>query len=166
MNIRIVEADFANIAHASGIVKVLDSYASDSIGGGKPLSENVRQNLVQALREQPNCLVLLAFVEEEPTGIAICFTGFSTFQARQLLNIHDLAVVPHLRGKGIGSALLAEVERRALDRDYCKLTLEVQEDNHRARSVYERFGFEDFVVGDSAPSRFLSKTLRSAVDRN
>jgi hypothetical protein len=39
------------------------------------------------------------------------------------------------------------------------LTLEVQDDNHRARALYERFGFADFVVGNSAPTRFLSKPL-------
>ncbi|MCH2172965.1 GNAT family N-acetyltransferase [Myxococcota bacterium] len=36
---------------------------------------------------------------------------------------------------------------------------EVQDDNPRARALYERFGFGDFTLGDSAPTRFLSKPL-------
>ncbi|HSQ00628.1 MAG TPA: GNAT family N-acetyltransferase [Candidatus Dormibacteraeota bacterium] len=111
----------------------------DMIGGGRSL-----------LRRYPTTLVLLAFDEREPVGIAVCFFGFSTFQARPLLNVHDLAVVPAQRGRGIGSALLAAAESRARQAGCCKLTLEVQDDNHRARAVYTRFGFTDFVLGDGS----------------
>ena len=92
----------------------------------------------------------------------VCFFGLSTFQARPLLNIHDLAVVPEYLGKGIGRALLSAAETRARRHGCCRLTLEVQDDNQWARSLYESFGFEDFIVGNSAPTRFLSKALRSA----
>jgi ribosomal protein S18 acetylase RimI-like enzyme len=132
------------------------------VGGGQPLRSEVRERLIPALREQPNSLVLLAFADERPVGIAVCFFGLSTFQARPLLNIHDLAVIPEHRGKGIGRALLTEAEKHALDRGCCKLTLEVQEDNLTARTLYDRFGFADFVVGDSGPTRFLSKPLPRA----
>jgi len=103
--------------------------------------------------------VLLAVSEGRPVGVAVCFLGFSTFQARPLLNIHDLAVLPEWRGKGIGRALLAHVEDRARRRGCCKLTLEVLDDNARARGLYESLGFSDFVVGDSAPTLFLTKAL-------
>ena len=105
-------------------------------------------------------MVLLAFDGDEPVGIATCFFGFSTFAARPLLNVHDLAVVPARRGDGIGRALLAEAEARARAAGCCKLTLEVQDDNHRARAVYARFGFTDYVLGgESVPTRFLTKAL-------
>jgi ribosomal protein S18 acetylase RimI-like enzyme len=118
----------------------------------------VRERLVHALREHPTALVLLAFVGLTPVGIAVGFFGLSTFQARPLLNIHDLAVIPAYRGKGAGRALLREVENRALRRGCCKLTLEVQDANARARGLYASFGFDDFVVAGS-PTRFLSKAL-------
>ena len=72
---------------------------------------------------------------------------------------HDLAVVPEYRARGVGGALLRECENRAPRAGCCKLTLEVQDNNLRARSLYERFGFEDFVVAGSAFTRFLSKSL-------
>jgi ribosomal protein S18 acetylase RimI-like enzyme len=107
-------------------------------------------------------LVLLAIAEGRPIGIAVCFLGFSTFQARPLLNVHDLAVVPEWRGKGVGWSLLSAAESRALERGCCKLTLEVQDDNEPALALYKRFGFADLVVGDSGPTRFLVKTLACA----
>jgi len=160
MPLHIDDADLSDPAHAAAILAVLDSYASDPVGGGRPLSAEVRAALLPGLRRYPTTLVLLAFDDGDPVGIAVCFFGFSTFQARPLLNVHDLAVVPGQRGRGIGRALLAAAESRARRVGCCKLTLEVQDDNHRARAVYARFGFTDFVLGgDAVPTRFLSKSL-------
>jgi ribosomal protein S18 acetylase RimI-like enzyme len=159
--IRIRDANLTDSNDAAGIIEVLDSYATDPVGGGKPLSSDVRERLVAALSAHPHTLVLLAFDGTRPVGVAVCFFGLSTFQARPLLNIHDLAVIPKYRGQGIGRALLAEIEQRAVARGCCKLTLEVQDDNVRAHALYRDFGFGDFVLGESRiPTRFLSKTLR------
>jgi GNAT superfamily N-acetyltransferase len=157
--LEIREPDLTDPGDAQGVVEVLDSYATDPVGGGQPLRSDVRERLIPALREQPNSLVLLAFDDEQASGIAVWVFGFSTFQARPLLNIHDWAGGPGHRGKGVGRALLLEAEKQALGRGCCKLTLEVQEGNLTARSLYDRFGFADFVVGDSGPTRFLSKAL-------
>jgi ribosomal protein S18 acetylase RimI-like enzyme len=159
VNVEVRAANYGNPADRAGIVDVLDSYASDPIGGGKPLRDDVRKRLVPALRENVNALVLLAFADGQPVGLAVCFFGFSTFNARPLLNIHDLAVLPAYRGKGVGRALLVEAEKHARARSCCRLTLEVQDDNIRARSLYELLGFSDFAVGASAPTRFMAKPL-------
>ena len=135
MEPRIVRADLANPSHAAAIVTVIDSYARDPAGGGQPLPADVRERLVPALREHPTTLVLLALAGDEPVGIAVCFFGLSTFKARPLLNIHDLAVVPSHRGKGLGRALLRAVEDHARRNGCCRLTLEVQDDNTRARAL-------------------------------
>ena len=158
MEVTIREADLTDAEDAAAVVAVLDSYASDPAGGSTPLARDVRERLVPALRAHPTALVLLAFVGSEPVGIVVGFFGLSTFQARPLLNIHDLAVVPAHRGRGIGRALLREAEKRARDRGCCKLTLEVQDANTRARGLYASFGFEDFVLAGST-TRFLSKPL-------
>jgi GNAT superfamily N-acetyltransferase len=159
VNLKIRDVDFSDPADAARFIAVLDSYASDPIGGGTPLAADVRERLGPALRHHPTALMLLAFVDDEPAGIAACFFAFSTFRARPLLNVHDLAVVPRYRGKGVGRALLAECERRATREGCCKLTLEVQDNNARARGLYASFGFEDFAVANSAFTRFLSKPL-------
>ena len=161
MELSIREAVLEDAADAAAVIEVLNSYAADPVGGGCPLGDDARARLVPALRAQPNALVLLAFADGEPTGIAICFFGLSTFQARPLLNIHDLAVIPKYRGRGIGRALLSAAEARAKSRGCCKLTLEVQDGNARARALYERFGFTDFVLGQPVATRFLCKPLPS-----
>ena len=158
MSLRVREADFGDERDAKGIIAVLDSYASAPVGGGQPLSPDVRGRLIPMLREHPTSLVLLAFVDEEPVGIAVCFFGLSSFRAQPLLNIHDLAVLPQYHGRGVGQALLTAIEDRARRKGCCKLTLEVLDDNTRARELYRRFGFEDVVVGKSV-TRFLAKPL-------
>lgn len=153
------EAELGDAQDASGIIAVLDSYASDPVGGGVPLSAAVRTTLIDKLRQRANVLVMLAIDDTQCVGIAICFFGLSTFAAEPLLNIHDLAVLPTHRGRGIGRALLEAAERRAREDGCCKLTLEVQDGNHRARGLYRSFGFGDLVFGDSGPTRFLTKPL-------
>jgi len=104
-------------------------------------------------------LVLLALTENVAVGIAVCFSGLSTFHARPLLNVHDLAVLPQYRGQGIGRLLLTAAEDHARRRGCCRLTLEVQDDNHPALGLYRDFGFDELTYGDSGPTRFLVKPL-------
>ena len=159
MNLRVSEADLSNSHDAKGLLEVLDSYAADPVGGGESLPKDVHSRLPSMLRELPSALVLLAYDDDQSVGVAVCFFGLSTFRAQPLLNIHDLAVLPQYRGRGIGRALLEAAEDHARRRGCCKLTLEVQDDNTRAQTLYQSFGFEDFVVGKSAPTRFLAKKL-------
>ena len=110
----------------------------------------------------PTSRVWLALDGDMAVGVCVGFLGFSTFQALPLINIHDLAVLPEQRGRGIGRALLAAVEAQARTEGCCKLTLEVQEDNAPARGLYQSFGFRDVRYGDSGPTRFLGKQLGPA----
>jgi ribosomal protein S18 acetylase RimI-like enzyme len=158
MDLRVRQADLSDARDTAAIVAILDSYAFGVVGGNQRLPPDVRERLIPALRQLPTTLVLLAFLDDVPVGIAVCFFGLSTFRALPLLNIHDLAVLPQHRGRGVGRALLAAVEEHARRHDCCKLTLEVQEDNPRARALYDRFGFEDVVV-QKLPTRFLAKPL-------
>ena len=160
MPIEIRELDYDNASQTGGLLEVLDSYASLPVGGGVALAPDVRERLIPALRQQPSALVLLAFEDGKPVGAACCFFGFSTFHARPLLNVHDLAVLPAFQRRGIGRALLVAAEQRARSRDCCKLTLEVREDNHRARTLYHERGFRDFeLAGKHYPTLFLAKAL-------
>ncbi len=159
MTIDVREADLAAPADAAAIVALVDAYAREPVGGGASLAPEVAARLVAGLRAHATTLVLLAFVDGRAVGVAICFFGFSTFAARPLVNVHDLAVLPGARRRGVGRALLAAVEVRARARRCCKITLEVLDRNERARALYESVGFADVAVGDSAFTRFLAKPL-------
>jgi GNAT superfamily N-acetyltransferase len=140
---QIVEADLANPTHQRDVVTMTAAYALDAMGNGAPLTEDVLARLIPALREHPTTIIFLAYVDDQVAGIATCFLGFSTFAARPLINIHDLAVLPERRGQGIGRALLAAVERKARALGCAKLTLEVLPANTAARGIYQAAGFTE-----------------------
>jgi ribosomal protein S18 acetylase RimI-like enzyme len=144
--LRILINPYHDIWHARAIVELLDSYAQDPMGGGEPLSAAVRRDLVAELRRRPWVVTLLALEAERPVGLLIAMEGFSTFAARPLLNIHDVAVLPEQRGRGIGRALFREIEKVALKRGCCKLTLEVLSGNQSARRLYTHLGFRPYQL--------------------
>ena len=159
----VVEADLALPVHAAAVLAMIEAYSADPMGDGRPLSADARANVITGLRAHPTTLVFLAFHAGEPAGIATCFRGFSTFAAKALINVHDFFVVPALRGRGIGRALMAAVERKARETGCCKLTLEVQEHNRRARRLYEACGFSQAQYVEAAGrSVFLWKRLAGA----
>src|SRR4029434_8159590 len=87
----------------------------------KPLSAEARANLIPGLVKHGGARVYLAFEENEPVGLALCFVGFSSFRAKPLINIHDIAVRPQVRGRGIGRQLLSAVEQDARTLGCCKV---------------------------------------------
>jgi GNAT superfamily N-acetyltransferase len=130
------------------------------MGNGRALSDRVRSELIAGLQQHPTTIIFLAFQNETAVGIATCFGGFSTFAARPLINIHDFYVIPELRGQQIGHKIIAAVEQKARDTGCCKITLEVQQNNHGAQRIYEAAGFSRSVYVEAAGGALsLSKPL-------
>ena len=158
--VEIVEADLDLTEHQHAILELTDAYAGDPMGNGRPLSDEVRRALIPGLQKHPTTVIFLAYQGSDAIGIANCFIGFSTFAARPLINVSDLAVLPGYRENGIGRLLLEAVERKAREIGCCKLTIEVQENNHRARHVYKSVGFAQAIyVEEAGGALFLSKPL-------
>ncbi|WP_240504400.1 GNAT family N-acetyltransferase [Tsuneonella mangrovi] len=143
-DLTVAKADYNDRSDAEALVALLDAYARDPMGGGEPLAEEVREQLVPALAEQSGAFSLIARVRGKPAGLANCFMGFSTFAARPLVNIHDIAVLAEFRGQGVGRALLDAVEAEARARGACKLTLEVLSGNEPAIAAYRKAGFAQY----------------------
>jgi GNAT superfamily N-acetyltransferase len=157
----IVEADLTLAAHARDVVAMTQAYALDPMGNAAALPAAVIERLVPGLRNHPTTLVFLAYAGGRPVGIATCFLGFSTFHARPLVNLHDLAVAPGHRRRGVATRLLDAVEQKARALGCCRLTLEVQENNSPARRVYARAGFSQMVYQEHAGGGlFYVKTLQ------
>lgn len=156
----IIEADLNRTDHQAAVVALIDAYARDPMGNGGALPAEIRSALIPGLRNHPTTLIYLAFSDGEAIGIAVCFIGFSTFTARPLINVHDLAVLPGHRSSGIGRRLLAAVEGKAREMGCCKVTLEVQENNRQARHVYESVGFaQAHYQPEAGGSLFYAKYL-------
>lgn len=150
----IILADYTNPEHQGHIKMLLNEYAKDPMGGGKALSESILTKVIHDLADFPAAFSLLAFLNHEAIGLCTCFTGYSTFKAAPLINIHDIAVLPKTRGLGVGALLLEEVSKEAKKRGCCKVTLEVRNDN-RAKQLYIRAGFKE----GEPPMEFMTKEL-------
>ncbi|MFJ9533579.1 GNAT family N-acetyltransferase [Herbaspirillum sp. NPDC101396] len=144
--ITVVKADLNNPRHGVAILEMLDAYASDLMGGGEGISDFVRAHLIEELRKRPAVHVFLAFDGEQAAGFANCIEGFSSFACKPLLNIHDFAVAPAYRGRGIAKKLMQAVETCARELGCCKITLEVLEGNTVARSLYAASGFVGYEL--------------------
>lgn len=146
MNIEVIQADYLNPDHQQDLISLLDGYAQDPMGGSEPLQSHVKQGLCDKLADVPGAFSLICYVDGKPVGLANCFMGFSTFKAKPLVNIHDMAVDSSIRSQGIGQALLKGVEHIARERGCCKITLEVLEGNLPAQGSYKKFGFEGYEL--------------------
>lgn len=66
-------------------------------------------------------------------------------RSHQLL-LDGIGVRTDLRGRGIGTTLLKAVDRRARELDKTEVILEVIDTNPRAKSLYERFGYQTLLT--------------------
>ena len=156
----LVLADYSNERHAADVVAMLNCYAVSPAGGGKPLSDYARDNLIATLQQLPHAFSVLCYEGETPVGLANCIWGFSTFKCRPLVNIHDLVVAEGYRHQGIGQLIMAKVEELAAAKGACKLTLEVLENNAPAKRAYDKFGFQSFELDpEYGQALFMEKSL-------
>ncbi len=144
----------------AALCAMLSSYALDPMGGRQALNEKNLARLCDDLATKSFAFSFLAWQGADAVGLANCFEGYSTFKAQPLVNIHDLAVHPSARGRGVGQALMQAVQTEAAARGACKITLEVLSGNTVALKSYERFGFAAYQLDPTAgQALFLQKWL-------
>jgi len=146
MTIKLIRADYENEQHAIDLIMLLNAYALDPMGGGEALAGDVQQNLVSTLAKRHDVFTVLCYVDNEPAGIINCVEGFSTFSCKPLINIHDCGVLGRFRGLGLSLKMFAEVEKIAIERGCCKLTLEVLQGNDVAKNAYKKLGFSGYEL--------------------
>ena len=143
MNISFAYCDYENPVHLTALVDLLNHYMTDPMGEAPPLNKLQQLRLVDGLSNHPAALVLFVLYEGKIVGLATCFINFSTFNVKPYLYIHDLVVYSDYRNKGLGKALMEKLIELSTERDYCKITLEVREDNFQAQGLYYSLGFEE-----------------------
>ncbi|MFO6423630.1 GNAT family N-acetyltransferase [Motilimonas sp. KMU-193] len=146
MKIDVKVVDYQHPQQGQDLVALLNAYALDPMGGGEPLAADVAANLVARLAELDHALSLICYVDGEPAGLTNAFYGFSTFKAKPLINIHDIAVNPAFRGLGISQLMLDKLEQIAREKGCCKVTLEVLEGNTVAQNAYRKAGFAGYEL--------------------
>ena len=90
--------------------------------------------------EHPNAFCQIATWEGQPAGFALYFFNFSTFIGKNGLYLEDLFVRPHLRGRGIGKALLVELARTAKKMNCGRMEWSVLDWNEPAIQFYKSIG--------------------------
>jgi GNAT superfamily N-acetyltransferase len=158
--IEILEANLNIVSHQAALVRLMDEYACDPMGGDNGLSDYAKANLAAELARRSTAHVLLAMVDGEAAGLVVCIEGFSTFACQPLLNIHDVIVSRGYRGQGLSKLLLQKTEELAINLGCCKLTLEVLEGNHVAHAAYRSAGFSGYELNpEMGKALFWEKKL-------
>jgi ribosomal protein S18 acetylase RimI-like enzyme len=135
--------DYENPLHLTALTDLLNHYMSDPMGDFPPHDKVKQLRLIDGLANHPTALVLFILKDGEFAGLTTCFVNFSTFKLKPYLYIHDIVVHQKFRGEGLGRLLMEKLVSISRERDYCKLTLEVREDNTRAKALYRSLGFEE-----------------------
>ncbi|WP_066627363.1 GNAT family N-acetyltransferase [Labilibacter marinus] len=151
----LVKIDIQDETHQQALLSLMNDYMLDDMGLHSPLPEELGVDIINGLKEQNNYLGFLLKYGGEFIALANCFIAFSTFKAKQLINIHDYVVSPKYRGLGAGKALLEKISDYVLTNNYCKITLEVRHDNPKAQNLYNKLGFEEC----DPPMYFWQKTI-------
>lgn len=89
---------------------------------------------------RPYAEVLIGEINGKPQGFALFFHNFSTFEGRPGIYLEDLFVTPEARGSGLGTALLAELARLAVERDCARLEWSVLDWNQPSIGFYKALG--------------------------
>jgi ribosomal protein S18 acetylase RimI-like enzyme len=116
---------------------------NDPMGDYPPHDQNKQLRLVDGLANHPTAFVLFVRCDGRYAGLTTCFVNFSTFKIKPYLYVHDVVVHADFRGMGLGRKLMERLVELSRERDYCKITLEVREDNEAAKALYQSLGFEE-----------------------
>ncbi|MFE0806302.1 GNAT family N-acetyltransferase [Streptomyces sp. NPDC058794] len=76
-----------------------------------------------------------------PVDLPVAIGGVDYRVAEGAGTLWQLAVLPALQSRGLGTLLVRAAERRIRDRGRRRAELAVEEDNMRARALYERLGY-------------------------
>jgi len=142
-NTKTIFCDYSNSAHKQAVADLINVYIADEMGGGKPLSAEETNRLIEGLEKHPKSVVILAETDSVFTGLLVSFENFSTFTVRPMINIHDVIVRKEYRGQGIGRKLMDTLTEEASKRQCSRITLEVRNDNDTAQKLYRSLGYEE-----------------------
>ena len=99
--------------------------------------EILRQSL---FGPRPSAEVLLGYSGGVPVAFAVFFHNFSTFLGKSGLYLEDLFVIPEMRGRGFGRAMLIQLARIARERRCGRFEWSVLDWNEPAINFYKSLG--------------------------
>lgn len=91
-------------------------------------------------------MCLLAEVEGQVYGFAICIVHEATWETQPVCYLEDLFVTPAARGRGLGAALIEWLRNSMRAEGWSRLYWVTRGDNAAARRLYDRYAQVDDVV--------------------
>ncbi|MCK6264380.1 GNAT family N-acetyltransferase [Vibrio sp. ZSDE26] len=137
MNNTVICIDVDNQEHRKVFGSLFREYAPE-------LSEQHIATTLEHVFTLPYFHGFISFSDDKPAGIVVCFESFSTHRAKKVMNIHDFMISSSHRGKGLGKLQLKGIEQYCREKDYVKITLEVESSNLAAKSLYSSCEFKDY----------------------
>lgn len=135
----------AGPSHAEVVGRLLRDFNDEFETAGPSAADLARRFRVLLGRE--DVLVLLAGSEGAWTGFAYLTLRPTPYYDGRLAQLEELYVVPWLRDRGIGTALLAEAVRIVRERGGAEMHINVDEVDTDTRRFYERHGFVNIEPG-------------------
>lgn len=108
---------------------------------------------LRLLLDDGDTLVLLA--GKGPDGVAVLRFRRSIWSSGNECYLAELFVTPQTRGLGIGRALMDAAMREARERGADTMSIEVDEPDTEARTLYESLGFSNRAGGSDGPVMYV-----------
>ncbi|HSX56428.1 MAG TPA: GNAT family N-acetyltransferase [Sphingomonas sp.] len=89
---------------------------------------------------RPAAEVLIGEIDGVPSGFALFFQTFSTFEGKPGIWLEDLFVDPNARGSGLGRALLSRLAGLVVERGGARLEWAVLDWNELGKGFYRSIG--------------------------
>ncbi len=150
-----IRVDLNNPLHCKHVILLLNDYMEDEMGIGQSMPEELGPKIIDGLKQHCGYIGFFVCIGDHFAALVNCNLNFSTWQAKSLINIHDFFVSPKFRKQGVGEFLLTKIENYAKEMGFCKINLEVRNDNLKAQKLYEKLGYSDCVP----PMYFWQKNL-------
>lgn len=111
--------------------------------GVEPTTEDLHQAFEFALRNPDEYRFCVAAREREVLAVAALHRAYSSWHGKPYGTIEDVYVSEQARREGLATKLLEFIRQEAVRRGYCRLSLDVLDDNEPAQACYRRFGMSD-----------------------
>lgn len=83
----------------------------------------------------------MLFSDGKAVGFGLVAKTYSREAGGMVLWLEELFILEEYRSRGLGREFFSAVEAYARENGYARIRLEVEADNVRARSLYERLGY-------------------------
>jgi GNAT superfamily N-acetyltransferase len=119
--------------------------------------------LRESLFKNRTAEVIIAEYRGHPVGFALFFLNFSTFLGKPGVYLEDIYIIPEMRGKGYGKAMLLFLAKLTADGNFGRLEWACLDWNEPAIEFYKNLGAEP--LKEWTTYRLTGESLRNLAEQ-